>query len=379
MIEITEKYNCSGCKSCYNVCPVDCISMDCDQEGFWYPSVDKLRCVRCEKCVKACPILNPTECHNDVAEAYAARAKDDNIRLQSSSGGIFTLLAETIIDKGGIVFGAVFAEDFSVHHIIIRKQQDISKLRGSKYVQSDIGESFKETQVCLENNLPVLFSGTPCQIAGLISFLNRDYEQLLCVDFICHGVPSPKVWRKYINLRESISNSVIQSVAFRNKRFGWKKYSVFIKFSNGTEYLRSLNEDIFMKSFLKNLCLRPSCFQCRFKKNDRLSDITLADFWGISNLLDNFDDDNGVSLVWIHSQRGKEIFSKNVDRIDFRGVDLMDTLKLNPSATRSVTLPNKREFFFTKLDITPIDRLIFETTKESLWLRMKEFLFKNRF
>ncbi len=370
MIEITDKFHCSGCKSCFNICPVSCISMDCEQEGFWYPAVDKSRCIRCGKCVKACPILNPLEFPNVVSEAYAAYAKDDNIRLQSSSGGIFTLLAETIIDESGIIFGAAFTEDFSVRHMIGRRKQDISKLRGSKYVQSDIGESLKEAQNCLENDLPVLFSGTPCQIAGLKSFLGREYERLFCVDFICHGVPSPKVWKKYIEFRESVSNSKTQDITFRNKRYGWENYSVVFNFSDGAEYLRSLKEDIFMKSFLNDLCLRPSCYQCRFKKNDRASDVTLADFWGVSDLLEDFNEDKGISLVWIHSQRGKETFSKILDRIEYRVVNLTDAIKLNPSATRSVALPNKREFFFANLDIIPIDMLIHDTVKEPVRSRI---------
>ena len=310
MIRIHEKDNCSGCHACANVCPQSCILMVSDDEGFWYPQVDKDKCIDCGLCEKVCPIIHkwqPDE--SRTTTAMVALNKNEEIRLRSSSGGIFTLLAEEIIAQGGVVFGAAFTNDFkSVHHICVSSTVDIGRLRGSKYIQSKTEDSYIQAKKFLDKGIKVLFTGTPCQIGGLYSFLRKDYDNLYTQDIICHGVPSPFIWEKYLEERERKAASKTQQMFFRHKKYGWKTYAVLFEFSNNTAYVKSFQEDSFMKAFLSNSCLRPSCHHCSFRNPIRQADITLADFWGIHEVFPEFDDDKGTSLVLIHSDRGQSLF-----------------------------------------------------------------------
>lgn len=320
-IQVIKKNMCTGCQSCLLICPKKCITMQEDDEGFLYPTVKKEKCIECNLCVKVCPVLkNYSSSKNTHIKAYAAYNRNNHIRMQSSSGGIFTSLAEIVLDQGGVVFGAAFNEDFSVSTVFIDNKEDVVALQGSKYVQSDIGESFKLARDFLNAGILVLFSGTPCQIGGLYAYLKTDYKNLITVDLICHGVPSPLVWRKYIDYRKKKSQSDIDSISFRNKKNGWKDFSMSFKFKNNTEYLACHDKDPFMRIFLNDLCLRPSCYNCLFKTKSRLADITLADFWGIEKTLPNLDDNNGTSIVIINSLFGMGFFekiSKSLNYCDF--------------------------------------------------------------
>ena len=280
MIIIDDKTKCSGCHACANACPKNCISMVSDEEGFWYPQVNKEKCIDCGLCEKVCPIIHKWQSDDSLTTtAMAAINLNEEIRLKSSSGGIFTLIAEKIIDQGGVVFGAAFSDDFkSVQHICVDNIADLDKLRGSKYVQSKIGDTYKQAKEYLDSGRKVLFSGTPCQIGGLYSYLRKPYENLLTQDIICHGVPSPMVWEKYVEEHERKISSKANKVTFRNKKNGWKAYSVFIGFENRKQYLKEHSADMYIKAFLSDICLRPSCFDCQFKGIKRHADITLTDF-----------------------------------------------------------------------------------------------------
>jgi len=278
MEKIIEKKNCSGCHACYSICPKQCIKMCEDEEGFWYPQIDKEQCVNCGACKKVCPVLKEYQ-PNPRGKAYACINKDEGIRMKSSSGGIFTLLASAVIEQGGVVFGVAFDSDFSAFHTYVEDKTELEKLRGSKYVQSRIFDTYKKVKEYLDLKRIVLFSGTPCQIGGLKTYLGKEYDNLIMQDIICHGVPSPLVWQKYITLRETKAGSKIGRTFFRHKKYGWKTYSVRFEFSNRTEYEQIFSKDLFMRAFLANLCLRPSCYNCHFKSKERESDITLADFW----------------------------------------------------------------------------------------------------
>lgn len=282
MIEIIQKEKCSGCHGCVNACPKHCITMHPDTEGFWYPQINKEQCIACGLCEKVCPIIRKNESDDHfTTKAMAAINQDEEIRLKSSSGGVFTLIAEEIIKQGGAVFGAAFSEDFkSVHHICVDTVEGLDKLRGSKYVQSRIGDTYKQAKAFLEEGKKVLFTGTPCQISGLYAYLAKPYENLYTQDLICHGTPSPMVWKKYVEYREQKAASKTQRMFFRHKQYGWKTYAVLFEFANNTAYGKTLHEDAFMKVFLSNICLRPSCYACSFKTLHRESDLTLADFWG---------------------------------------------------------------------------------------------------
>ena len=341
-----DSFSCSGCSACASACPKNCIEMMSDKEGFLYPHVNKEQCINCGICDSVCPIIHKMNT-NKSCTAIAAMNLNEKIRIESSSGGIFTLIAEAIIDEGGIVFGAAFADDFkSVHHICVEKKCDLAKLRGSKYVQSTINNTYTQVKEYLDSGRTVLFTGTPCQIGGLYSFLRKTYDNLYTQDIICHGVPSPMVWKKYVEEREDKATSKTQQLSFRHKKYGWKKFSIIFEFSNCKKYLKSLHEDSFMKAFLSNICLRPSCYSCSFKSLNRQADITLADFWGVQFVLPEMDDDKGTSLVIINSTKGARLFSSISSKIIYKVVDIETVIKYNSAAVKSCILNNRRDDFF---------------------------------
>ena len=365
MIEINSKQNCCGCYACYNICPKQCITMKADNEGFWYPNIDKNKCINCNLCENVCPIINKPKSYLYEEKSYAVFNKDEKIRLESSSGGIFSLLAEYVINKYGIVYGAVFDEEFNVKHIKITSLKDIELLRGSKYVQSKINDIFKSIKFDLINNKLVLFTGTPCQIAGLQSFLQRKYDNLILMDIVCHGVPSPLIWQKYINKLKKNYKQNIKTIYFRDKSTGWKKYSIKFLFDKD-EYKNIGFKDIYMKGFLNDIYLRPSCYNCKFKGIERISDITVADFWGIENIFPKIDDDKGTSLVVIHTEKGKRLFDKLSEKMIFNEVNLNEVVKYNLSMVRSAKYNKKREPFFVELNFEKdIENLIRKYTKKS--------------
>ena len=370
MIRIEDKQICTGCYACLNICPEQCVSMNNDNEGFWYPVVDNERCIDCGLCVKVCPIINRVEYENKPI-TYACINNREDIRLESSSGGIFTLIAEQIIACGGIVFGARFDDNFNVIHDYVDTKEGLQKFRGSKYLQSRIGETFKEVEKQLEKGRKVLFSGTPCQIAGLKSFLDKPNDSLFTVDIICHGVPSPLVWQKYIEYREAIAGSKARRIAFRRKDEGWKLYSISFIFENDKEYIQTYKSDLYMRAFLKDICLRPSCYNCQFKTLNRDSDITLADFWGIQNILPEMDDNKGTSLLFVNSKKGLGMFEEINGNIISKKVDINEAVSYNLAAVRSSRYNPKREDFFREIDKLPFEQLINKYCSNSVLIRIK--------
>ena len=345
MINITDKRNCCGCGACVQRCPKLCITMQSDKEGFAYPVVDTKQCTNCGLCEKVCPVINQQPERQPIA-TYAATNSSETVREQSSSGGIFTLFAEGTINKGGIVFGAAFNEKWAVEHTFADKIDDIKKFRGSKYVQSNIGNSYAAAEKILKEGKEILFCGTPCQIAGLKRFLRKEYKNLKTVDFVCHGVPSPWVWKKYLGEvchANNIEN--ITDIQFRNKAEGWKNYSFVIKYTNNEGYKRELREKIgnnlYMKCFLSDLCLRPSCYKCPARNGKSGSDITLGDLWGAEYICPEVDDDKGLSLIL----EKKECELPNFDRYP---IHYKEALKYNPSIDSDVREPKRRKKFFRK-------------------------------
>lgn len=355
--KIKDKVDCVGCYACTNICPLNCISMNIDSEGSWYPKVDYDRCLYCEKCIDVCPTLNYKVIKNDPI-AYACINKNETVRIESSSGGLFSLIAEKIIDDGGVVFGAGFNENFEVVHSYVDNKEELEKFRGSKYVQSNIGKSFSKVKEILESGRKVLFSGTPCQIAGIKSFLGKSYEKLLCIDVICYGVPLPDVWEKYLRYREKAEGSLIKKISFRNKNEGWRQFSMSILFEDGTEYIKNFEEDYYLKAYTQNLTLRLSCYACNFKTLHRQSDITIADFWGIENIFPELDDDRGTSLIFINSTYGRFIFEQIKDKILFKKVDIYEAVKYNPTAIKSAPYNPKREKFLKELNCDNFDQVV---------------------
>ncbi len=348
MIQISKPSECCGCGACTIKCPKNCIQLKPDKQGFLYPSVDQEMCVNCGLCEKVCPIINSRELQTkDAPRAYAAYAQNSDVRISSSSGGIFTLLAREILDQGGCVFGAVYDDDFSVHHIGADSIEALELLKGSKYIQSRTEETFSQVKKMLDSGKTVLYSGVSCQISALKLYLGKDYYNLYTVDVLCHGVPSPALWKRYLEEKEKEYSSKAKFVNFRSKDFGWKKFSLKIEFENGKVYIRDLDEDLFMRFFLKNICLRPSCYDCQFKNIiNRQSDITIGDAWGIDSHMPDMDDDKGTSVVIIHSDKGDKWFRQAAKETTIKSCELDTILPPTADSRKSVKPhPNRKKFF----------------------------------
>jgi len=360
---------CNGCHACFSICQKKCITMEQNCEGFLSPQIDNNICDNCGLCLKICPI-NKSQIERtgepEIPEAFAIINKNEEIRLQSSSGGIFTLLAEQIINDGGVVFGARFIENWEVIHDYTETIDGLEAFRGSKYVQSKVSDSYKKVRKFLENERKVLFTGTPCQIGGLKSYLQKEYENLFCVDNICHGVPSPKVWKKYIEFREKLAGSKTRKITFRRKNCGWMLFSVSFCFANETEYSEVFKKDLFMQAFLKNLCLRSSCYQCGYKTINRNSDITIADFWGVQDIAPKMFDDKGTSLALVQSQKGQILLEKIKSCANFMEVDCKNSLQFNSAAFHSCAEPKNRDKFMENIDMLSFDKLVRKYAKTSL-------------
>ena len=395
MIQISNKSKCCGCTACVSICPKQCITMREDEEGFLYPMVDSSLCIDCNLCKKICPELHSKE-RREPLNVYAAKHKNEQVRLASSSGGIFTLLAERIIDENGVVFGARFNSNWNVIHDYTETKKGLTAFRGSKYVQSYMGNCYQKVKFFLQQGRKVMFTGTPCQIAGLKNYLRKDYDNLLTVDVVCHGVPSPKVWRIYLNeiARKGGKNSVlfhpisekqeIKSINFRSKSTGWKKYSFALTLSGATAdeekntvLLSSIfTENPYMNAFLSNLNLRPSCYACPTKSGKSGSDITIADFWGIEEVLPEFDDDKGISLILPYTEKG--IYWLKDLNCEFTKVDYQTAQKNNPSISTSVTKSINRNFFFHQLERKKSIQSIWEDcSSNALNKRIRRFLYRK--
>lgn len=392
MIKIDNKSQCCGCNACASRCPKQCIVLQEDVEGFRYPKIETSLCIDCGLCERVCPVICQGE-EKKTLGAFAAINPDESIRMQSSSGGAFTIIAEQIIAEGGVVFGASFDENWEVHHTYTETKEGLSVFRGSKYLQSRIESAYKDTEQFLKIGRKVLFSGTPCQIAGLKLYLRKEYENLFTVDFICHGVPSPKVWRKYLDEnfptqrkpigKESVFSysfnqiPVITRITFRDKMFtGWRKSSLIIcgtsdSNTNINTILSSctLYDSMYMQAFLRDLILRPSCHVCPSKKGKSGSDITLADFWGVEHVLPNMDDDKGTSLLLVQTEKGKDfIFTYFPFSVM---VNAEQALRHNSAFYKSVSNHPNRDSFFKHFDKKPLEKLIPDSLRPSIKMRFK--------
>lgn len=373
MISIKDKKNCSGCSACASICPNQCITMTEDNEGFLYPKVNEDICINCGLCEKVCNELHPYE-KSEPIHVFAAINKDEDIRLRSSSGGIFYLLAEKIIRESGVVFGARFDENWQVYIDYAEDLDGVEAFLGSKYVQARIGDAYKEVKHFLTQGRKVLFSGTPCQVAGLHKFLRKSYENLLSVDFVCHGTPSPKVWRMYL---DEVVNEIrnIRSIGFRTKEKGWKNFCFNLRYNQSERTISMLSPHLdnpFMKAFLHDIILRPSCYECKAKGCSSKSDITLADFWGINTVFPELDDNKGTSLIFVNSIVGVKIFA-NLD-IESKETNYAKIKPLNPACYKSSTKHPKRDEFFEKLDNYNLIQLIDDCTKGSIKQQLKRIV-----
>ncbi len=378
MIKIKDKKECSGCAACSQACPSGCIKMMKDPEGFTYPVVIREKCSDCGVCERVCPIQNrglETE-FCKIPETYAAVNKKKS--EGSSSGGIFPLLSSYVLDKGGIVFGAAMSKSCEkVVHMGVEETESLRFLQGSKYVQSDIENTFILARKELEKGRFILFSGTPCQIAGLKSYLKRDYDTLLTVEVICHGVPSPLLWRKYIHYVKSKLKASIENVDFRHKNIrDVKELMMYIKATNGRIYKDYEDNDPFYCFFLNNYCLRPSCYSCHFKSCNHLADITIGDFWGIEHVAPEFPKGEKVSLVLLHSEKGKNVFELLKKDMRIQQTEYKESISNNNAYLKSVPYPKERDSFFCDLRKLPFRKVIRKYRKRSIKMRIRLVLEK---
>lgn len=401
MIHITNKKNCCGCSACVQRCPKQCIRLEEDTEGFLYPQVDEETCIKCGLCEKVCPILNQAD-KLSVLEVLAVKNPNDEERMNSSSGGVFLPLAREVINQGGVVFGAVYDEIWEVHHVYAENIEDVYPMMGSKYLQSKIGNSFKDAERFLKQGREVLFVGSPCQIAGLRTYLrNKQYSNLLAVDFLCHGVPSPGVWRRYLaetyggyDAKEQSrlqatagKNSVLLSslnatspigdIKFRDKReSGWKKFRFVVRQKSASKADQNtvLSSDIhydnpFMRGFLSDIYLRPSCYECKCKNGVNHSDLTIGDYWAARVTDQDFDDDKGVGLVLVNTSKGKKYFDEL--NMTVRNSTLDKAHLCNGGFNEHTHAHPKRAVFFTMLQQNQSVKSSVETCLKIPFIRRK--------
>lgn len=380
MILIKNKQDCTGCCACKNACPEYAIDMIQDEEGFLYPYVNEKYCKNCGLCERICPVLN-TKTSTKVLHTYASKNRNFEVLKQSSSGGMFSIFAESVLKRGGVVFGAAYTCDWKVYHTFVDNIGQLDKLRRSKYVQSNVCEIYNKIKEFLDEGRQVLFSGTPCHVAGLKNFLQKDYKSLIAVDVFCHGVASPKVWKMFLEENTNIKN--IMAIDFRDKSFGWDKSIFKIYFKNKNDSIPklplifslmpySMKQKLcsgryslsYIKGFLKNLFLRPSCHKCKFKGEEKNSDFTIGDLWGVNEIAPDFYDKNGVSVLTVNSLQGQKIFEDIKYKFLFKEIALDKVIEYNRAFVSSVTPNPKRMDFFMRFEQEPLNPLINELTGE---------------
>lgn len=370
-----SKNKCNGCSACYNSCLKNAILMKEDEEGFVYPEIQKDKCINCGKCLNVCPNYNLKTLNVDEV-AYACYSKDKNQHMVSSSGGFFAEAAKYILSKNGTIYGAAFNTDMEVEHIGISRIEDLNKLTGTKYVQSKIGDCFNLIKNDLQKDKYVLFSGTPCQVAGLKNFLNRDYDKLICIDLICHGVPSPEVWKRYIS--EKFGDRKVINMKFRNKENGISNVLLQFELDNGELYSEAYRDCLYIQGFINNYYTRRSCFSCSFKGKNRYSDVTIGDFWSINEFHNEMTNKYGVSAVIAHTNKGKNLIESITENLNICGAKSSEIAVWNESLNEPAKLTRYRSMFYSLWQDDTVDDVIrnLMSIKEENQIENKSFLKK---
>lgn len=359
LLGIIEKKSCHGCSACHDKCTHDNIKMKADHEGFLYPYFVDGSSNSCNDCIMVCPVLR-TEITYFEPQSFIAWNKNDRLRETSSSGGIFSSLAERVIAENGIVIGAAFDQSFHLRHTIASSRKDFFPMMGSKYLQSDTRGIYRKTLQYLEKGITVLFTGTPCQIGGLYSFLNKSYENLITCDVFCHGVPSPGIFRDYLDYLEAKMRSKIISYEFRSKESGdgWAKSVISVSYANG-KIKRNLQRYNHNHSwFGRHLSVRPACFDCTFRGKNREADITIGDFWGIEKYRPDIDRRKGISAVLVNTDKGKKIWNEIKDEIFLESCPIEWVLKKNKYLVKNYPIPADRDVFISDYRVLSMKKLI---------------------
>lgn len=345
MTEVFESKNkCCGCTACAASCPFGAITMVRDDEGFQYPQIDSARCTDCGICRKVCAFNNvPAEKPASQA-VYAAKHKSDAVKMTSTSGGVFTALSDTVLERGGTVYGAAYSDDMHVRHERATTNEQRDAFKGSKYAQSDLNTIFSMVKSDLNDGKTVLFSGTPCQTDGLRNFLKYETQNLILCDMICYGVPSPIIWEEHVLFLEKKHKSCLVSYTFRSKKYGWNKPVEEGTYQNGRTDSKSLVSQIFMRLFYQRRILRPSCHVCPYTCSRRPSDITIADFWGIEKNMPDFYDRHGVSLVLVNTDKGRTLLNSATGDIELKTGDIETCMRHNLQSPTAAA-PDREQFW----------------------------------
>lgn len=361
MIDRLNKKDCCGCTTCYNSCPAKAIQMKADEEGFMYPIISKKLCITCGKCEHVCPVINSLKIEGIPLAGYVVRNKDHKILYSSASGGFFSAIAEYVLNRGGIVYGAAFDKNFKVCHMAAESTLEVQKFRSSKYVQSDLGDIFTAVEKNLKNSRLICFSGTPCQIEGLKRFLNKEYDNLITVDLVCHGVPSPDLWEQYLEWQTRKKGSKVVFCNFRNKTYGYHNGTLEIVFENGRHYYGSSRNDMMIKSFFSEIASRPSCYNCAFKKIKHSSDFTVFDCWHAADITLGVkkDDDKGYTNLLVNSNRGRWIFEYLKKDFEIYEADIEKMIKYDGVMVQNSSIPHKdRDVFYLSLNQNGIEKTV---------------------
>lgn len=375
MIKINKKELCSGCTACKSICPKQCISMQCDEEGFLYPHVDEDKCINCNKCDAVCPVLNPRQMNeNYTPNAYLVQSGKIRSLSNCTSGGVYTTVANYVINNNGIAFGAAFGNDFTIIHTGVCDANLLYKLSGSKYVQSDLTDTFSTIKNKLDSGKQVLFCGTPCQTEGLVNFLHNNYENLFLIDLVCHGVPSPFLWANYRNYVQNKYGKYAY-INFRSKKFGYHVSVMEERFENGKTIYGSARTNYMLKCFFANIADRPICYSCPFKRLDRVSDMTLFDGWHADSLNSSVvDDDMGFTTVLIHTEKGKRMLDYLSPELRIFPVDTNEAIaKDGQMAIKSVPFPATRTVFYQYLSEFGLE----STVRQLLPIKGSDYLIEH--
>ncbi|WP_295090354.1 Coenzyme F420 hydrogenase/dehydrogenase, beta subunit C-terminal domain [Ruminococcus sp.] len=349
MIEINDKSQCTGCAACANVCPSNCISMFQDDEGFYYPVVDSEKCIHCELCIKTCPVINRRTPESETRKVYICQNVDLKIRKDSTSGGVFSALSKYVLDRNGVVFGAEFDRNSIVRHGMCDNTAGLKRFRGSKYVQSFIGSSYKLVKDELNKDRWVLFTGTPCQIEGLHSYLGKEYKKLILMDIVCYSISSPGVWRQFLDyVGKNIPLDKVSCIKFRDKsKYGYEYTLMTFRDKEGkTIYSSGPESNPMLRSFVSNTSTRPSCYACKFKTIDRVSDYTAWDCYNVYKYNKNLDDNLGTSHLMVHSSKGLEILKTLKREMSLYQVNAEEAVASEPAMTQCAVPSDMRKPFF---------------------------------
>lgn len=364
-----EKDQCCGCGACGDICPKGAISME-RKDGFLYPMVNVNECVDCGLCQKVCAFRQQKQTHSNSIHAYAGRIRDDQVRMESSSGGIFTAVSDHVLNENGVIYGAAYDEVLRVRHHRAEKSLDRDRMRGSKYVQSDTTGIFRQVKEDLRQGKRVLFTGTPCQVAALKAFLGRDEEKLLLIDIVCHGVPSPEVWENFVTFIHEKYGKRPASYAFRNKQVSWRSYSPKVTFDDGSVVGENDCTGSFIELFRYDLCLRPSCTACRYTSMQREGDLTIGDFWGIEGVLPQMDDGKGVSALLVNTPKGQAVLERLKDVLELRPCTPEQIARRQPNMSRPSQHSTKAAAFSADLRGMPFGKVLKKYTRVGLKRRL---------